>query len=316
MTTATTPTTAVSRKPLFTFLIIVSILSALIYLLAFGGNGENAQGGLALLQFSPAVAAIVTKLIYQRNLRGLGWKWGKTRYQLISLVLPFFIGLVSFSLVWLLGFGGFSSGPFIAEAQAGIAESFGLNIRSVVVLYFILIVLNSSVGLLLPAIFAFGEELGWRGFLVPELDKHVSFTKTGFISGIIWTVFHYPLLIGMVAPQLDISVWPLLITAMIGGVSLSIILAWLRLQSGSVWTAVIFHAALNAHNQGFFQNMTVETSSLTHYISGEYGLMLALVTAVVAYFFWRKRGSLPQYQAQDDPQTSVATEQAAVSSSV
>lgn len=316
MTTAAIPTTAVSRKPLFTFLGLVSILSILIYMLVFSGNEENAQGGLALLQFAPAVSAIVTKLIYQRNIRGLGWKWGKTRYQLLSLVLPFAIGLVSFGLVWILGFGGFSSEAYIAGAQAGIAESFGLNISSVVVVYLILILLNGTAGLLLPGIFAFGEELGWRGFLVPELNKHVNFTQTSLISGVIFAVYHYPLLIGLMAPKLDVSAWPLLITSMIGGVGLSFIMAWLRLKSGSVWTAVIFHAALNAHNQGFFENMTTETSSLTHYISGEYGLMFGLVTAVVAYFFWRKRGSLPHIQAQDDPQTSTAMEQAVVSDSI
>ena len=309
MTTTTIPVTAVSRKPLFTFLGLVSLLSVLIYMLVFSGNEENAQGGLALLQFAPAVSAIVTKLIHQRNVRGLGWKWGKTRYQLLSLILPFGIGLVSFSLVWFLGFGGFSSEAYIAEAQAGIAESFGLNITSVAVVYLILILLNGTAGLILPGIFAFGEELGWRGFLVPELNKHVNFTKTGLISGVIWTVYHYPLLIGLMVPQLGISVWPLLITSMIGGVALSIIMAWLRLKSGSVWTAVFFHAALNAHNQGFFQNMTTETSSLTHYISGEYGLMLGLVTAIVAYLFWRKRDSLPSSQIQNQPQSTLEAQQ-------
>lgn len=286
--------TAVSRKPLFTFLGLVSLLSAFIYLLVFSGNEENAQGGLALLQFAPAVAAIVTKLIYQRNVRGLGWKWGKTRYQLISLVLPFGLGLVGFGLVWLLGFGGLSADAFIAEAQAGMAQSFGLTTTSTAIIVLLLILLNGTVGLLLPGVFAIGEELGWRGFLVPELNKHVSFTQTSLISGVIWTVYHYPLLIGLVAPKLGVSAWPLLISSMIGGVSISFIVAWLRLRSGSFWTAVLFHAALNAHNQGFFQNMTSETSSLTHYISGEYGLMMALVTAVVAYLFWRKRNSLPQ----------------------
>lgn len=57
MTTAAIPTTAVNRKLLFTFLVIVSILSAITYMLAFSGSGENTQGALALLQFSPAVAA-------------------------------------------------------------------------------------------------------------------------------------------------------------------------------------------------------------------------------------------------------------------
>jgi membrane protease YdiL (CAAX protease family) len=79
---------------------------------------------------------------------------------------------------------------------------------------------------------------------------------------------------------------------MIGGVGISFILAWLRIQSGSLWTAVIFHVALNIHLQGFFMNLTTETSDLTRYISGEQGLMMAVVMVIAAYLFWRKRSLL------------------------
>ena len=248
------------------------------------------------MQFAPALAAIITKLIYQRNLRGIGWGWGKIRYQATSLVLPLILGLIGFGLVWSLGFGGFYNEAFIAEAQTGIADTFGVNVGSPLLIVLVLILVNGTVGLLLPGLFAIGEEIGWRGFLVPELYKHVDFTQTSLISGVIWVVYHYPLLIGIVAPQMGISVWPLLLSAMIGGVGISFIVAWLRLCSGSLWTAVIFHAALNAHNQGFFQNLTTETSSLISYIAGEYGLMMALVMSVAAYFFWRRRSSLPTPQ--------------------
>ncbi len=47
--------TTVNRMPLFTFLGLVTVLSALIYTLVFSDNEENAQGGLALLQFAPAL---------------------------------------------------------------------------------------------------------------------------------------------------------------------------------------------------------------------------------------------------------------------
>ncbi len=138
--------------------------------------------------------------------------------------------------------------------------------------------------------------LGGKSISYGNCCKNYSFTQTGLISGVIWVVYHYPLLIGLVASRLGVSAWPLLITSMIGGIGISFIVAWLRLRSGSLWTAVIFHAALNAHNQGFFQNLTIETSDWTNYISGEYGLMMALVTAVAAYLFWRKRDSLPEPQ--------------------
>ena len=38
----------------------------------------------------------------------------------------------------------------------------------------------------------FGEEIGWRGLLVPELVKVTSFTKTALIIGIVWAAWHIP----------------------------------------------------------------------------------------------------------------------------
>jgi len=130
--------------------------------------------------------------------------------------------------------------------------------------------------------------------LVPELYKYFNFTKTALISGIIWAVYHFPLLVLLMAPRLGISSWPMIIFALIAGIGLSTILAWLRLKSGSVWTAVKFHMALNIHIQGFFQNLNFKPSWLTKYISGEHGLMLAIVSATFGYWFWKKRGELPR----------------------
>jgi len=51
--------------------------------------------------------------------------------------------------------------------------------------------------------------------------------------------------------------------------------------------------ALNIHNQSFFENLTTEKSWLTNYVSGEHGLMLAIVSAGIGYLFWLKRRELP-----------------------
>jgi membrane protease YdiL (CAAX protease family) len=42
--------------------------------------------------------------------------------------------------------------------------------------------------------FGLGEEIGWRGLLVPALAKITSFTRTTLISAAVWSVFHYPAL--------------------------------------------------------------------------------------------------------------------------
>ncbi len=279
------------NKSLYTFLALVTVFAGLSYLLAFSGDKSNIPGGLLLVQFSPAAAAIITKLVYDRNIRGLGWGWGKTKYQLVSYLLPFILTSIGFGLIWLLGFGGFYNTDFILEAQNGFSNKFGLDIASPYIIMLALILVNSTIGLFV-SFGSLGEEIGWRGFLVPELYKHFSYTKTSFISGVIWVTYHIPVLFILIAPRLEASVWPLLLFTMIGGVGISFILAWLRIQSGSLWTAVIFHAALNIHLQNFFMNITTETSNLTRYMSGEQGLIMALVMAVAGYLFWRKRSLL------------------------
>lgn len=281
-----------SRAPIYVFLALVAVLAGLSYGLTFSMGDDNRAPGYLLIQFSPLLAAFITRYIYQRNLRGFGWGWGKTRYQLAANITPLILATISFSLVWMLGFGGLSAQPMVAEAQAGIEQTFGLKLNGTLVTLLVLVLLNATLGLF-AGFGAIGEELGWRGFLVPELYKHYSYTKTSFITGVIWAVYHYPLLIWLLAPRLEVSAWPLMVASLIAGIGMTFVLNWYRLKSGSVWTAVIFHAALNAHVQGFFQNLTVKTSWLTHYVSGEHGFMLALVSVVFAYLFWRKRGSLP-----------------------
>ncbi|MEP3295520.1 MAG: CPBP family intramembrane glutamic endopeptidase [Pseudoruegeria sp.] len=282
---------ATDKRPLVLFLTLVAVFAAIGYGIAVAMGDNNRTLGFFVVQFAPLVAAFMTKLVYQGNLRGLGWGWGKTRYQAAAYGLAFLIPLISFSLVWLLGFGGFYDTAFLAEAQVGIADLFGMNIESPYVLMLVLLVLGGTLGLYI-AFGGMGEELGWRGFLVPELFKHYDFTKTALISGVIWSVYHWPLVYFLMAPRLGVAPAPLLVFVTIAGIGLSTIMAWLRLKSGSVWTAVIFHMALNVHIQGFFQNLTIETSWLTHYVSGEHGLMLALVAAPIGIWFWSKRDRL------------------------
>lgn len=293
MKTETNKAHPADKRPLYFFLALVTIFAAIGYAVALAMGDDNRTSGVVLVQFAPLVAAFITKFVFQRNLRGLGWGWGKTRYQATAYGLAFLLPLISFCLVWLFGFGGFYDVAFITEAQTGIADKLGLNIGSPWVVMLVLIAVGGTVGLLV-AFGGIGEELGWRGFLVPELYKHYDFAKTAVISGVIWAVYHWPLLIFFNAPRLGISPLPMLAISLIAGVGLSTIMAWFRLRSGSVWTAVIFHMALNVHTQGFFQNLTTETSWLTHYISGEHGLMLALVSAAVGFWFWfwRKRHKL------------------------
>ncbi|WP_457831901.1 CPBP family glutamic-type intramembrane protease, partial [Staphylococcus aureus] len=61
-----------------------------------------------------------------------------------------------------------------------------------ILLYFIIMGIFGMPGSIANAL---GEEIGWRGFLVPELYKKIGYTKTSLLTGAIWSVWHYPILI-------------------------------------------------------------------------------------------------------------------------
>ena len=280
-------------RPIMVFLVLATLFAAGGYYLAIYDGGAAKGPGLLIVQFAPMLAAFISAFWCRRNLRGFGWGWGKWRYQALAWILPLIIASITFSLVWIFGFGKLQPGPFIVESQTAISEMFGIKLSSSVATIAAVLALNSTIGLLI-AFGAVGEELGWRGFLTPELMKQMSFTKASLIGGTIWTLYHVPLLVWILAPRLEASALPLILSSLIAGIALTFILNWLRLRSGSVWTAVIFHAALNLHNQGFFENITASTSDLTRYVSGQHGAMFAAVTAVAALVFWVRRDQLPR----------------------
>ena len=128
---------------------------------------------------------------------------------------------------------------------------------------------------------------------MPELAKRFSFTATAVISGVIWALWHVPIIVfgGYNAG----TGWYGLAIVSANMIVLSFVLTWLRLKSGSLWTAVILHASSNHFIQWFFDPMTAYTGR-TKYILGEFGIGMTLVVAVLAAYFWTRRAEVEQSQ--------------------
>ncbi|WP_052424068.1 CPBP family intramembrane glutamic endopeptidase [Nonomuraea candida] len=99
------------------------------------------------------------------------------------------------------------------------------------------------VSTLFASVTAFGEEWGWRGFLLPRLLP-LGYGRAIVASGLVWGLWHAPLtLLGWNYPGLGPwAVLPFTLFCVAAGA----VLGWLRLRTGSVWPAVIGHGALNA----------------------------------------------------------------------
>ncbi|MGB5172147.1 MAG: type II CAAX endopeptidase family protein, partial [Eudoraea sp.] len=182
-----------SIKPVLIFLSITLALSAIFYFLIIysgtlsGGRGQYVMG----LMWCPGISALITMKILKRNISDLGWKWGKTKYQYLSYLIPIFYALIAYLAIWVFGLGGFYNKEFVN----GLTESYGLGPIGngfTIVLYVILLGIFGTIRSMASAL---GEEIGWRGFLVPELYKKYGFTKTSLISGVIWGAWHLPILL-------------------------------------------------------------------------------------------------------------------------
>ena len=262
-----------AKKKILTYLLLAFALSSVFYYLILSPS-HGKLGLLVLgLMWCPGVAALATRLIYQGNLRGIGWGWGETRYQVASYLLPILGGLLVYGIAWVTGLGGFKG---------------AVSHRPLPVSLFLL----ATLGFLLNALYALGEELGWRGLLVPELAKVTGFGGTVAVSGAVWVLYHYPLILfgdyHSAAPRW----WALLFFTLDVGAA-SVVFAWLRLRSGSVWTGVILHASHNLFIQEVFDPLTVSRGK-TEYWTSEFGLGLTLFYGVVAYLCWRGRHALPK----------------------
>lgn len=251
-------------KKIITYLVITILLSSYFYYKLISVGRLN--GYVFGLMWVPAVSAIITKIIFDRSLKGLGWKFAKLKYLAASYFIPLLSALVVYAFVWIAGLGE------VTKPQ--IITILGL----------------STLGVIMSCGSAIGEEIGWRGFLVPELNKKYSYIKTSIITAIIWYLYHCPIII-FTDYNNGVSVGYSMIFFGITITSFSFICNYLRIKSGSMWTGVIMHASHNLFIQSIFDVITIDTG-YTKYITTEFGIGLAIVYTMVAVWFIRKADKL------------------------
>ena len=143
---------------------------------------------------------------------------------------------------------GIGSANEIFNRNTTFAERIGTNVATIpdidaYKLLALTIVSSLSAGITMNALFAFGEEIAWRGWLLKQFEG-VKFLKISLIIGAFWGIWHAPLIamghnyaqhpfIGLVM----MIIWCTLLTP---------IIQYIRIKSKSVITAAIFHGTLNA----------------------------------------------------------------------
>ena len=275
-------------KPIAIYLLITLAMSSIYYFLIIysgtlgGGRGQYVMG----LMWSPGISALLTMKILGRPLSGLGWKWGETKYLVWSYLIPIVYALIAYLVIWIAGWGGWYSKDMVSA----LTKSFGLGEigdGATIVFYIILL---GIFGTIRSASSALGEEIGWRGFLVPELYKNYGFTKTAVLSGLIWGTWHLPILL-FADYNSGTPSWYAMSCFMVLIVCMGFIYTWFRIKSGSLWTAVILHATHNLYIQNIFTPLTTDTGNTAYFVD-EFGVVLPVVAIGFAFYYWNKRKEL------------------------
>jgi uncharacterized protein len=280
-----------SRVQVLTYVVILLVFSSFFYFLIIHSGSLGYGRGMYVfgLMWCPALAGMLTLRLNGRSIADIGWKWGETKYQFRSWYIPILYASIAYAIIWIFHFGAFGN-PAYYDAMTKSMHLGGPPWISVVLGIFLL----GTFGMARGVSAGLGEEIGWRGFLVPELAKTSSFTATSLISGIIWSLWHYPILI-FADYNAGTPTWYGLTCFTVMVISISFIFAWMRLKSGSVWTAAILHASHNLYIQGVFTPITGDTGK-TKWFVDEFGCVLPLVAIAFAIYFWTKRRELPRVE--------------------
>jgi len=287
------------------------------YAIAFGGAVVAGLGIWGLRQVLPPSLAVLTQvatavfymplpivaaLIVERLDRRrplIAEEWSALRHHFFrtygrnagySLAVMLVILLLGFAVAWLGGVAGIpGAGQLIGttdqlrqrilEISPGLSPNVAMPEPAV--LAAITLVEGLIAGVTINALFAFGEEYGWRGVLAGELHP-LGVLRSNLVIGVLWGLWHAPIIILMGHNYGD--QWALGVPMMVAWtVPLSFVLTWVKERTGSVLAPAMLHGAFNG-TIGVFALLIIGGNL---FIALPMGWLLVLVLTIVAIIAWR-----------------------------
>jgi len=224
-----------------------------------------AQAGVAMVlgMFAPMMAALIMRLfISKEGVKGSLGLWRSWKYYLTALVAPAVFATVVALVVQELGLGEFG------WSEVGW-----------------LVYLTLLLKVLPNVLFTFGEEYGWRGYLLPRLLPLGEIRAT-LVVALIWGPWHVPLLLaGFNYP--GVNPWLAILVFCFTVVALSFAYTWFYVaSSGSVLVVALLHQSNNTFSDTFWQPpLMPEGSQVAASVVG--GAMI-LALAVVVYGLFQR----------------------------
>ncbi len=235
------------KGKLFQFLLVlffISFVSASCFY--FLGGNYNSLGGTifaSVYMFIPIISVLIVQFLQKEPLlKGLGTSFRINKWFFFGwLLMPIYSVLILFCSTIVPGTTFSTETPLLLNAMEELSKTIP-NANAWLVM---LIVIVSALwaGLTINAVFAYGEEIAWRGWLLRECSG-MSFLKASLFSGFIWGVWHSPvILMGHNYPEHPVlGVFVMIAFCM----ATTPLFLYVRIKSQSVIAAAIMHGTLNA----------------------------------------------------------------------
>ena len=240
----------------------------------------------AVYMLLPAICAIILQLIHkEKPFSNLGVSFRLNRWFLIAGIVPFIYSFITLGINLLfpnISFSATYEGLLsnLSTEQAELASQQLSRFPPIV--FFIIQVCGALVaGYTINAIFAFGEELGWRGYLLKTLQNK-KLLPISVIIGTVWGLWHFPLiLIGHNYHRHPVTGVGMMI---IFCILLSPLMIYIVIKSKSVITAAIFHGINNAIG-GVTVLYIVGGNELINGLYGLAGFFTLLLVNILFYLY-------------------------------
>ena len=195
----------------------------------------------AVLMFFPAIGVLITRLITREGFKNamlrLNLK-GNVRYYLIGWFGPFVLTLLGTLLYFVIFPSEFTLTTYRAQmATLPFSETTFWVLQGMLML----------IAPLLNLVPCFGEEWGWRGYLLPKVAERMKFLPTVLLTGFIWGIWHAPIIVaghnyGMNYPGYP---WWGIIAMCVFCIVVGTLFSYVTLKTKSCWPAVFAHGMMN-----------------------------------------------------------------------
>jgi membrane protease YdiL (CAAX protease family) len=241
-----------SKKRIVIFLALTVVISWAVFLLIplsgmTYGNGMSVVI-LMLAMFMPALCSILTRLITKEGFKNMYLNPhfnGHIRHYLLIYFGPTLLLFLSGAVYFLLFPAAFDPEFTVFKQATAVAGTLSVSVVSLLLISAVQVIVIGPVINIIPTL---GEELGWRGYLLPKLRTFLSDRGALALTGVIWGLWHAPIIWMGHNYGTDYPGYPWLgILAMVlFCLMLGIIEGYAAIKLQSVIPAAMIHSLVNA----------------------------------------------------------------------